>query len=84
MESITREEINRRLEILRASASDGESYKKSKDRPSSAMCYMVLMNDGVENVRCDVCDKVFRVQKTDLNELEYTTDMLRQAGLVAK
>lgn len=83
MEEITREEINRRLEKLRESKSDDESYKKSKNRPPSAMCYMVAMSYGVEKVRCDTCGTICRVDKGDFQKLEYTTDMLRNAGLIA-
>lgn len=57
MEKITREEINKKLELLRKSKSDDESYKKSKDRPPSAMCYMVAMPNYPEKFKCNICGK---------------------------
>lgn len=92
MEEITREEINRRLEKLRESKSDDESYKKSKNRPPSAMCYMVAMPNYPEKFKCNICGKD---EYWDINDdffatiIDFSPDveekirMLQNAGLDA-
>lgn len=92
MEKITREEINRRLELLRKSKSDDESYKKSKDRPPSAMCYMVAMPNYPEKFKCNICGKDEYWDITDdffatfigfSPDVELKVRMLQNAGLDA-
>ena len=92
MEKITREEINRRLELLRKSKSDDESYKKSKDRRPSAMCYMVAMPNYPEKFKCNICgkdeywdikDDFFATIIGFSPDVELKVRMLQNAGLVA-
>lgn len=92
MEKITREEINRRLELLRKSKSNDESYKKSKDRRPSAMCYMVAMPNYPEKFKCNICGKDeywdikddFFATIIDFSpDVELKVRMLQNAGLDA-
>lgn len=92
METITREEINRKLEILRESKSDDESYKQSKNRPPSAMCYMVAMPRYPEKLKCNICgkqeswdmkDDYFAAISSFSPDVERKVRMLQEAGLDA-
>lgn len=92
MEKITREEINKKLELLRKSKSDDESYKKSKDRPPSAMCYMVAMPNYPEKFKCNICgkdeywdikDDFFATFIGFSPDIELKVRMLQNAGLDA-
>ena len=71
MEKLTRQEIEKRLEILRKSRLNEESFYIT--RPAVACCYSIvpkLLTRNLPKCVCDICGKEFSVNEWELDEIE--------------